>query len=205
MEYPDGFPDHMQARVDAAIHEAELLIIDKFRDHPDLWQGAVFMSAKTVFYAFAEQVCELGSSHIWSGQRMRVEIENYLASVAMHYHDRFVPTDTQIRDKCENQPRIVQSIKDLPEWRDLQERMKQIAESHGEAISPKPAVALNTRRAYRPEVHAWMKAKGIQTISAAAERIKVSQSVLKSIMSSRGKRKYSDETLAEVLRRIGHR
>jgi hypothetical protein len=58
------------------------------------------------------------------------------------------------------------------------------------------------RRGYRTEVYAWMKRKNIETIAIASKRLAVSQSTLKSIMSSRGKARYGSKTLRRVLDEI---
>jgi len=71
--------------------------------------------------------------------------------------------------------------------------------SQGKAdIEDKPS-----RRGYRSEVRAWMERRGVSSVKAAAKRLGVSDSVLKSIMSTKGKVKYSPETLDNVLRTIG--
>jgi hypothetical protein len=62
-----------------------------------------------------------------------------------------------------------------------------------------------TRKGYRAEVRAWMKQEGISSVLKAAKKLAVSDSTLKSIMSNRGNVKYSHETLAEILERIGYR
>jgi hypothetical protein len=58
------------------------------------------------------------------------------------------------------------------------------------------------RRGYRTEVRQWMRDKGINTIPDAASRLAVGPDTLKSIMSSKGKRRFSDRTLQEVLKKI---
>jgi hypothetical protein len=66
-------------------------------------------------------------------------------------------------------------------------------------VAPKPP-----RRGYRSEVREWMQEHQIASVKAAAKRLGVSDSVLKSIMASKGKVKYSHETLESVLKKIGH-
>ena len=59
------------------------------------------------------------------------------------------------------------------------------------------------RRGYRVEVRQWMKDEGLATNAAAARRLGLSTSGLKSIMSSKGEKRYGDETLTRVLKDIG--
>jgi len=60
-----------------------------------------------------------------------------------------------------------------------------------------------SRRGYRSEVQSWMNEKQITTIALAAKRLAVSPDTLKSIMSSKGRARYSPETLSLVLEKIG--
>ena len=67
-------------------------------------------------------------------------------------------------------------------------------EATGDGASP--------RRGYRAEVKRWMKDEEIKTIPDAAQRLHVGFDTLKSIMSSRGKRRYGNDTLQAVLKTI---
>ena len=58
------------------------------------------------------------------------------------------------------------------------------------------------RRGYRREIRAWMKVNGLKTNAQAAKALGISESTLKSIMSSVGERKYGPETLQAVLEKI---
>jgi hypothetical protein len=64
----------------------------------------------------------------------------------------------------------------------------------------KPSVS---RRGYRPEIREWMGKRQLRTIPEAARRLGVGVSTLKSIMSSKGKPRYSEDTLHAVLKQIG--
>lgn len=58
------------------------------------------------------------------------------------------------------------------------------------------------RRGYRGEVREWMKRKELKSVADAAKRLGVGPDTLKSIMSSKGRKRYADDTLADVLRQI---
>ena len=60
-----------------------------------------------------------------------------------------------------------------------------------------------SRKGYRAQVRAWMQRKQIRTVALAAKRLGVSESVLKSIMSSKGTPRYGQEKLQQVLAGIG--
>lgn len=59
------------------------------------------------------------------------------------------------------------------------------------------------RRGYRTEIDEWMKREGLTSLDQARRRLGISKDTLKSIRSSKGEKKYSDETLAKVLKQIG--
>jgi hypothetical protein len=69
--------------------------------------------------------------------------------------------------------------------------------------APVPANSPATRKGYRAEVFAWMKRKNINTVDLAAKRLAVSESTLKSIMSSREIVRYSSATLKRILDELG--
>ncbi len=61
----------------------------------------------------------------------------------------------------------------------------------------------NSRRGFRSEIRQWMERKQLGSVKDAARELGTSESTLKSIMSDKGEKKYSDETLRQVLERIG--
>lgn len=56
-----------------------------------------------------------------------------------------------------------------------------------------------TRKGYRAEIYEWMRRKNLETIEQASRKLNVSDSTLKSIMSSKGKARYSQKTLQAIL------
>jgi hypothetical protein len=65
---------------------------------------------------------------------------------------------------------------------------------------PEPA---QSRRGYRCEIRQWMKNEQLGSVKGAARKLGISDSTLKSIMSDKGEKKYSDENLRRVLEKIG--
>ena len=61
------------------------------------------------------------------------------------------------------------------------------------------------RRGYRTEVREWMMREEVRTLAQAAKRLGISLSALKSIMSVRGKPRYSEATLNRILEIIVHK
>jgi len=60
-----------------------------------------------------------------------------------------------------------------------------------------------TRRGYKAEIRRWMKDNKVANLEIARRRLGVGLSTLKSIMTDKGEKRYSDETLRNVLRKIG--
>lgn len=60
------------------------------------------------------------------------------------------------------------------------------------------------RKGYRNEITAWMRKSEISSQVFAAKRLNVSIDVLKSIMSDKGRPRYSHDTLQDVLGKIGY-
>ncbi len=65
--------------------------------------------------------------------------------------------------------------------------------------------ATTPRRGYRTEVRDWMGREQISKLDRAARRLGISLSALKSMMSTRGKRRYGEAALTRVLGIIGYR
>jgi hypothetical protein len=77
------------------------------------------------------------------------------------------------------------------------------AETHDDSADPEAVTASGRRRGYRKEVRQWLTHEGLRTLPEAAKELGISLSVLKSISSDRGKRRYSEATLTRVLEIIG--
>ena len=80
--------------------------------------------------------------------------------------------------------------------------MKRAADRVEEFLQACPEPA-QSRRGYRCEIRQWMKSKQIHSVKDAARKLGVSDSALKSMMTDKGEKKYSDETLRRVLEEIG--
>jgi hypothetical protein len=69
---------------------------------------------------------------------------------------------------------------------------------------PETKATAPTRRGYRDHIRGWMKLHGIRTIAIAAKRLGVSESTLKSIMTTKGEIRYSPDTLARILKETNY-
>jgi hypothetical protein len=59
------------------------------------------------------------------------------------------------------------------------------------------------RHGYKDEIDKWMSREGLKNLEVAARRLAVSVDVLKSIRSSKGRARHSDQTLNDVLEKTG--
>jgi hypothetical protein len=82
------------------------------------------------------------------------------------------------------------------------------AEGRTRAVDRLPGTNPNvatTRVGYRTEIRAYMKGHSLKTNQEAARHFHISVATLKSIMSSRGKPRYSQDKLDSILGKIGHK
>lgn len=87
----------------------------------------------------------------------------------------------------------------------LAQERQVVLEQPSKPLATKSSVAIrepSRRRGYRAEVRKWMTDKDVKTVPDAASRLGVGHDTLKSIMSDRGEKRYSDITLAAVLKKI---
>ncbi len=92
------------------------------------------------------------------------------------------------------------------ETRDWEARPLEVAEVQAAGAANADAKVVTEpgpKRGYRAEVRQWMARENLRTVAEAARRMGISESTLKSIMSARGKRRYSQDTLNRILGIIG--
>jgi hypothetical protein len=87
-----------------------------------------------------------------------------------------------------------------PQWKLYEEELIEISDIQGSPSStesdPVPI------RGYRAEVRGWMKQTGFTSVGDAARYLGVSESTLKSIMTSKGDIRHSRPTLDSVLMKV---
>jgi hypothetical protein len=79
--------------------------------------------------------------------------------------------------------------------------LRQVASKSTPDLTTKPAAK---RVGYRKHIRAWMKNEKLESVKAAAKKLAVSESTLKSIMSDKGELRCSEETLGNVLKKTGY-
>ena len=143
-------------------------------------------------FAFGEQVCQAVREQLWDGETARNRMDGFLHTVIANvYHEHLKSVGPVTFGDYEDLLRS--EIKRSKRWTDYQKAV-------GDALA---GPAVEQRKGYRAEIKAWMVAEGLDGIPAAAKRLGVSETTLKSIMSTKGERRYGEDTLERVLKTIG--
>lgn len=136
MEYPEDLPENLRTYVEAAIARAEEGLFKSKKQYgahfPTYWPGALLIWLRTVFFSFGEQSLKMGHSNAWSVERIRHELDSYLNSAAIGAFSRLAPPNCKLNDYLIQRQidEIVESVKELEEWNDLQKQIKKLAEDN---------------------------------------------------------------------------
>ena len=155
MDYLSGFPKHLQPAVDAAIHNAEIELINARKAaRGEFWgpteRRAILKWVKSIFFVFADQACQAGREDIWSGPSLRRVLDDYLYKVALTAEYKS-PSSAGAGDHYQKSlaSSTTAKIKESDEWAELQGKLKAVAEfraaSAPQAVSstqpPPPPIA----------------------------------------------------------------
>lgn len=159
-------------------------------------------------------MCEVGSRRPYWGEPelTRKVVGKYVRRIQQDLKKAFSVyfPDKNQSFKSEGEFLLEQSIQDATKagrkvlrqaeesWQEKQLTAKY---ANQETVTSRPGTG--SRRGYRPEVREWMKCKKLGTLEEARRKLGISLSTLKSIMSDKGKRRYSEDTLESVLEKIG--
>lgn len=209
MEYPKDFPPESRAAV-AAEKLRSGKDFDLVRDHPSRGADTEEQIRKYVlrqFLVFVQEASKLGKRGIWQVDR----VEN----AALEFLRR--ATIDAVYDKGRGSGKgwishltgsltseICRQFEKSPEWQQYQDILLQVAE--GQMLRKAEAFTEpKQRQSYRAEVDAWMAREHLGTLNAAAGRLRIDVSALKSIRSSKGRLRCGQETLERVLGTIGYK
>ena len=212
MDYPRDFPEHLKRKVDAAIATAEIAwsksLQNKHKqfgvDKGQATDLAIQTYVLPVFYAFAHQACEAMAKGHWNGELTRRRINEFRDSLIREAYFKKNPK----ANPSTHHTFWKNTLEDIDydeEWVKIQERLKEVAEwcSVAPVNEDSKIAGARSRRGYSEQIHQWIEREGLGNVERAARRLGVSKSVLKSIMSTKGKMRYSQETLERVLKEIG--
>jgi hypothetical protein len=135
MEYPDDFPEELQPPVDAALHDSEGEFLDAKKASEQFSSDAnrlLSKYVKKVFIAFAYQAAVAWEQRLWNGERTRQALEEALGYIARYAHSRH-HQDQYSYDSFEKD--VTSWIKNSDEWRKIQDRLKEVAESQSTATA----------------------------------------------------------------------
>jgi len=221
MRYPKDFPPESRAAVLAEKLRAGR-DFDQARENPLRPQYGLdqYLEAELrryilrTFIVFVREACKLGHKRIWHVDRVEQAAREFLrlATIDAVYDKSGGAVGRNWNSHLDGsiQSEVMRQFERSGEWQQFQDALLQVAEGQaaraseaGAAADPGPAAEPARRCGYRAEVRAWMKREGVLTLDPAAKRLAISLSALKSIMSVRGKRRYSQTTLNRILEIIG--
>lgn len=203
MNLPQDFPSHLKAPVDTAIAVAEIEFAKAHKKDPAREDTIRQMKryVRRVFFAFAHAAVKAVGEGACMPERCRDWIKTYRHDLMRDvYYDKIFWQ--ALEEERHQMSRSVQrEIESMEEWTQVQEELKAAIEIRENARSIKTRA--NNRKGYRAEIQQWIRDQGLPNQQTAARKLGVSLDVLKSIMSDRGRQRYSEETLKTVLQKIG--
>lgn len=210
MRYPKDFPPESRAAV-AAEKLRAAKDFDNARKNPQGMErgfdeaGEVRRYILRQFIVFVSEACKLGHKGIWHVDYIEKTALEFLrlstidAVSSKGHFDRWISNWGG-----EIEPDVRRQFEKSAEWEQYEEALLQVAERQEAPGSNSADAGALAKRGYRGEVRRWMARESVSTVDEAAKRLAISLSALKSIMSDRGKRRYSEETLTRVLEIIGN-
>lgn len=160
----------------------------------------------TVFAAFAKEACNLARSGMWGVDQVELEVSKWMYSTVLfadtdigiqgeRFRHFLTPNGTDIKRE------ILAVLKQEPQWRQYEEDLLEVSEiqSAAEKIGTEKNIPI---RGHHSEIRGWMRTKEISSVKEAARQLHVSESTLKSIMTSKGDIRHSQETVEAILRKI---
>jgi len=179
-QYPPDFPEDSRAAVKLEEIRAARQFSEKSKDTPERnLRAMLLVCAMRPALAFAREMIQLR----WGADRIDSRVRDFVQD-ALSWVD--LPTNTDFEASAE--------------WREYQDALLGM-----EASEETTAGATGKERGYRAEIQAWMASMQLENLDQASRRLGLSKSALKSIMSTKGKPRYSQETLKRVLTEIGYR
>jgi Uri superfamily endonuclease len=212
MEYPKDFPPESRAAVAAeklrAARDFDQMLEDLRRSADIGEQVRKYILRQ--FLVFVREASKLGKRGIWHVDHLQNAAMEFLrrATIDAVYdkgggrlHGEWVSHfDGSLNSE------IKRHFEKSSEWRQYEDMLLQVAEAQEAGAAQGDAEGLTEsgrKRGYRAEVRQWMLRQKVEKVSEAASRLGISESTLKSIMSARGERRYSAQTLDRILGIIG--
>jgi hypothetical protein len=128
MDYPTGFPKHLEQPVDKAIADAEA-------DFGDTKQLLPFIAK--VYFAFGRQLCEAVKTGLVTGQAARSQMDSFLHTVIVRtYFDKRTDGIGDPAAFANFEDRTKRRIKESPEWTEYQKAMARALSSNEPLRNP---------------------------------------------------------------------
>jgi len=132
MDYPHGFPAHLQPEVDAAFADADVEFLEAAGDpnsfgYRNRVEPLLGKYVSKCFFAFAKQARKAGSEGTWSGEQIRREVDEFLRRLIIHVIYARHPSTFNASDSHRSE--IAKWIKQSNEWKEHQRKLARIAKA----------------------------------------------------------------------------
>ena len=136
MEYPQGFPTHLQPPIEAAIAEADIEFVKAKKrlrlscfgnDHAV--DKLIMKFVKKVFVAFAGQARQAVAEGLWTGERVRSALDDFLNKLVVESYHRKNTHSGPLLELLESDAtrRMEQEVRESSEWVEHQEALAALA------------------------------------------------------------------------------
>lgn len=205
MKYPDDFSREARARMVAAKVKAQRDFREAQNDAPPFPLGAVTRYVMSVVSAFCKEACSLARSGQWGVDRVEEEVSKWIYTTILFAESEQGVDGFRFRNLLTSNGMAVKSdilalFRLEPQWKSYEEDLIEISELQGSGHSAVPdSIPI---RGHRAEVKTWMRKKDLASVKDAARHLGISESTLKSIMTSKGEIRHSKTTVESVIKKI---
>jgi hypothetical protein len=205
MTYPEDFSKEARARiVNAKVKGQRAFREAESRGMPVPLASAV-RYVMAMFHAFLKEACPFGRSGAWGVDHLEELAQKWIYSTILFAEsDMGAQGDSFRRMLTESgmgvRSQILALFKLEPEWKFYEDQLIEISDM--QASGSEEVGTTIPIRGHRSEIRGWMRDKEITSVKEAANQLHVSESTLKSIMTSKGDVRHSQETVEAILRKI---
>ncbi|MBI4464859.1 MAG: hypothetical protein HY647_09170, partial [Acidobacteria bacterium] len=154
MEYPQSFPTHLQPPIEAAIAEADIEFVKAKKRLRSRCYGneyavgrLILKFVKKVFFALAGQARQAVAEGLWTGERIRSALDDFLHKLIVEAYHQKNTQDGPLLEILESDAtrRMEQEVKESNEWVEHQEQLVAIAKARATPNSIHRSIPKNLR------------------------------------------------------------
>jgi hypothetical protein len=141
MDFPTGFPGHLEAKVDAAIAKAEVSFL-KAKANARFWSNStaeelIKKYVRPIFIAFAYQACRAveEASPGWNHERVRRDLIRYLRDLVLYAWNGKHPEPRSSGHLEKFQEGLMRELLDSKDWLKIQRELGRVARKRSKVPS----------------------------------------------------------------------